>query len=159
VTLSATDNNGGSGISSIHYTTNGTTPSLSSPTYTGAFTLNASATVRYRSWDVAGNTEATRSQTITVAKDSAPVARLTVSPTSGRVPLAVNADASTSTDTDAWPIASYAFSFGDGSGTTTQSTPKLAHTFTRTGIFTVQVTVRDTAGLSSSASRTVTVSR
>ncbi len=64
VTLSATDT--GSGIASTHYTTDGTTPTLSSPTYTGAFSLTASATVQYRSWDNAGNAEATQSQAIQI---------------------------------------------------------------------------------------------
>jgi peptidoglycan/xylan/chitin deacetylase (PgdA/CDA1 family) len=64
VTLSATDT--GSGVSSTHYTTDGTTPTLSSPTYTGALTLTSSATVNYRSWDNAGNAEATHSQTIQI---------------------------------------------------------------------------------------------
>ena len=41
-------------------------PTLASPTYTGPFTLTASATVQYRSWDNAGNAEATRSQTIQI---------------------------------------------------------------------------------------------
>jgi polysaccharide deacetylase/chitobiase/beta-hexosaminidase-like protein len=62
VTLSATD--AGSGIASTHYTTDGSTPTLSSPTYTGAFPLTSSATVKYRSWDNAGNAEPTESQAI-----------------------------------------------------------------------------------------------
>ena len=48
-----------------HYTTNGTTPTLSSPTYTGAFTVRGRVTVRFRSWDAAGNVESVHSQTIT----------------------------------------------------------------------------------------------
>jgi hypothetical protein len=66
-TLAATDNSGGSGISSTHYTTNGTTPTLSSPTYTGAFTISATTTVRFRSWDLAGNVESVKSKKISVA--------------------------------------------------------------------------------------------
>jgi hypothetical protein len=64
VTLKATDT--GSGIASTHYTTNGTTPTLSSPTYTGTFPLTSSATVKYRSWDNAGNAEPAESQTIQI---------------------------------------------------------------------------------------------
>jgi len=159
VTLTATDDAGGSGVSSTHYTTNGTTPSLSSPTYTGAFTLNASATVKYRSWDVVGNIEGVRSQSITVSLDSPPVARLSVTPSSGTAPLSVTADASASTDTDATPIASYTFNFGDGSAPVTQSQPTATHTYTKTGTFTVTVTVRDTANLSGSAAAKVTVKK
>ncbi len=64
MTLSATDT--GSGVASIHYTTDGTTPTLSSPAYTGAFPLTSSATVKYRSWDNVGNAEPTESQTIQI---------------------------------------------------------------------------------------------
>ena len=159
VTLAATDNAGGSGVSSIHYTTNGNTPTMSSPTYTGPFTVSSTATVRYRSWDVAGNVEAVKSQTIRVSLDSPPTARLTVSPSSGIAPVTVTADASASTDSDATPIATYTFDFGDGTSTVTQSSAQAAHTYTRTGTFTVTVTVRDTANLSATASQKVTVKR
>ena len=64
VTLPATDT--GAGVASTHYTTDGTTPTLSSPTYAGAFPLTASASVQYRSWDNAGNMEATHSQAIQI---------------------------------------------------------------------------------------------
>ena len=64
--MTSTDGSGGSGVSSTHYTTNGKTPTLSSPTYTGPFTVGATSTVRFRSWDVAGNVEAVRSQKISV---------------------------------------------------------------------------------------------
>ena len=64
VTLAATDNSGGSGVSQIRYTTNGTTPTATTGTvYTGAFTVSASTTtVKYRAFDNAGNAEATNSQ-------------------------------------------------------------------------------------------------
>jgi len=157
VTLTATDNSGGSGVSSTHYTTNGSTPSLSSPTYTGAFTLSATATVRFRSWDVAGNVEGVKSQKITVVLEAPPVARLTVSPSSGFAPLVVIADASASTDADSTPISSYTFSWGDGSAPVTQSSPSAVHILTKKGTWTVTVTVRDTAGLTGTASTTVKV--
>jgi len=64
VTLSPTDV--GSGVASTHYTTDGTTPTLASPTYTRPFPITASATVQYRSWDGAGNAETVHAQSITV---------------------------------------------------------------------------------------------
>jgi hypothetical protein len=67
VTMTATDGSGGSGVSSTHYTTDGTTPTLASPTYTGPFTVSRSSTVKFRSWDVAGNVESVRSQKLSVA--------------------------------------------------------------------------------------------
>jgi peptidoglycan/xylan/chitin deacetylase (PgdA/CDA1 family) len=67
-TLSATDL--GSGVASTHYTTDGTAPTLSSPTYTGSFPLTATTTVQYRSWDNAGNAEPTESQTVQVQESA-----------------------------------------------------------------------------------------
>ena len=64
VTLAPTDL--GSGVASTHYTLDGTTPTQSSPTYTGPFPLTATTTVQYRSWDYTGNAEAAHSQTVTV---------------------------------------------------------------------------------------------
>jgi hypothetical protein len=159
-TLSAVDNTGGSGVESIHYTTDGTNPTLSSPTYTGPVTRTSSGSVRYRAYDNAGNAEAVKGQSLSVIKDAAPVARMTVTPTSGRVSLVVNADASASTDTDGTPIAKYTFDFGDGSTPVTQTGAKLSHTFTTTGTFTVSVQAFDTANQASNKVNVkVTVSR
>ena len=51
VTLAATDL--GAGVSSTHYTTDGSDPMLASPTYTCPFGIGVQAvtTVKYRSWD------------------------------------------------------------------------------------------------------------
>ena len=54
VTLSASDT-GGSGVAAIRYTTDGSTPTASSPLYGGPITLSATKTVKYRSFDGAGN--------------------------------------------------------------------------------------------------------
>ena len=62
ITLSATD--GGSGVSSIHYTLDGSTPTTSSPTYTAPFVLTSTKTVRFRAWDRAGNASSVGSQTV-----------------------------------------------------------------------------------------------
>jgi peptidoglycan/xylan/chitin deacetylase (PgdA/CDA1 family) len=64
VTLSATDT--GSGVASTHYTTDGSAPTLASPLYSGPIGVTASATVSYRSWDIAGNAEAVHTQAISV---------------------------------------------------------------------------------------------
>jgi len=67
VTLSATDNAGGSGVASIHYTTDGTAPSLTNgTTYSGAFSLAATTTVKYRAYDNAGNAEPVNAASISV---------------------------------------------------------------------------------------------
>ena len=64
VSLSATDS--GTAVSAIRYTTDGTTPTTSSPLYSGPFTVSTTTTVRYRAWDMAGNVETTKSQLIEV---------------------------------------------------------------------------------------------
>ena len=67
VTLSATDDPGGSGVAGIYYTTDGTDPTSSNGTlYLAGFLVSATTTVKYRAYDVAGNAEATNSQLITI---------------------------------------------------------------------------------------------
>ena len=65
VSLAATDD-GGSGLASIHYTTDGSTPTLASPAYTVPFAVGSVQTVKYRAWDAAGNIEGVRSKTVQV---------------------------------------------------------------------------------------------
>ena len=49
VTLTATDNTGGSGVKEIRYTTDGTTPTATTGiVYSGAFTVSTTTTVKYR---------------------------------------------------------------------------------------------------------------
>jgi peptidoglycan/xylan/chitin deacetylase (PgdA/CDA1 family)/N-acetyl-beta-hexosaminidase len=64
VALSATDSQ--SGVAVIRYTTDGTTPTTSSPAYVGPFMVSATTTVKYRAWDNVGNAEATKSQLIQI---------------------------------------------------------------------------------------------
>src|SRR5581483_9074358 len=56
VTLAATD--GQAGVAAIHYTTDGSAPSLSSPVYSGPLTVSQTTTVRYFAVDRVGNAEA-----------------------------------------------------------------------------------------------------
>ena len=67
VTLAATDNPGGSGVSQIRYTTDGTTPTLvNGTTYTGSFSVTSTTPVKYRAYDNASNAEPVNSQTIQI---------------------------------------------------------------------------------------------
>jgi PKD repeat protein len=154
VSFTSADING-LGVASTHYTTDGTDPTLASPTYTAAFPVTATRTVKFRSWDKAGNVEATRSQVVTVTVDSPPVAALSLSASSGVAPFAVTADASRSTDTDPTPIVSYTFTFGDGTAAVTQAGATATHTYAAAGTFTVTVTAKDSAGLTGSATAQV----
>jgi parallel beta-helix repeat protein len=125
-------------------------------TYAAAGTYTVTVTVS----DTGGLSSAATAtvQVAAAAPDAAPAAALTVRPASGVINLAVTADASASTDSDASPIASYSFNFGDGSGVSgPQIGATAGHTYTVPGSYTVTVTVRDTAGLSSTATAQVTV--
>ncbi len=79
-----------------------------------------------------------------------PVARITVSPTSGPAPLAVTVSGSASTDANG-TITSYAWTFGDGA-TATGVTAE--HTYASAGDYALTLSVTDDDG----ATRTATVS-
>ena len=64
VALSATDD--ASGVAAIRYTLDGSTPTATSPLYTGPFTVSQTTTVRYRAWDNAGNMETANSQLVRI---------------------------------------------------------------------------------------------
>ena len=87
VSLSATDF-GGSGVAATRYTTDGTDPTESSPVYSAPFPVSASTTVRFRSWDNAGNVEATKAQTVQI-DTTAPAVSITA-PIAGAVITAPN---------------------------------------------------------------------
>jgi len=85
-----------------------------------------------------------------------PTAHLTVIPGVGRTPLTVTANASTSAPGNA-PITRYTFSFGDRTTAGPRAAGKAVHTYTSAGADTVKVTVTDNDGLTSTATRRVTV--
>jgi PKD repeat protein len=105
------------------------------------------------------NLSSTATKSVTVLADAPPAAALTVTPSAGFAPLGVSADASSSTDADATPIATYTFDWGDGTAVTGPQVGATApHTYASSGSYTTKVTVTDTGGLTSSATRTVSVS-
>jgi peptidoglycan/xylan/chitin deacetylase (PgdA/CDA1 family) len=71
VALSATDDQFGSGVASIRYTTDGSFPTLTNgSTYSGAFSIvSPGATLRWRAFDKAGNAEAVHNQVIRIDPD------------------------------------------------------------------------------------------
>lgn len=67
VTLSCTDNSGGFGCAKTYYTTNGSTPTMSSYVYSSAISISSSTTLKYYSVDNAGNQEAVKTESYTIA--------------------------------------------------------------------------------------------
>ncbi|WP_394749386.1 malectin domain-containing carbohydrate-binding protein [Spongiimicrobium salis] len=97
----------------------------------------------------------TTTVTITVTDPiatEAPVAVATATPLTGTAPLEVSFTGSNSTDDIG--IESYLWNFQDGS-TSNEADP--VHIFTEAGIYEVTLTIEDAAGLTSSATVTITV--
>jgi hypothetical protein len=69
------------GVAAIRYTLDGSEPTTASPPYTGPFTVSQTTTVRYRSWDKAGNVEATNSQLVRI--DATPPTVAITAPANG----------------------------------------------------------------------------
>jgi len=71
-TLASTDV--GSAVASTRYTTDGSDPSLTSPAYSTPIPVTSNTTIKFRSWDNAGNVEATNTQAIqaTLPPDTTP---------------------------------------------------------------------------------------
>jgi len=85
--------------------------------------------------------------------NSAPTASFTCSSTSGPAPLVIAFDASGSSDGDG-SIVSYSWAFGDGG---TGVGVSVSHTYTASGHYSAQLTVRDDGGATDGASRSITV--
>nr|QKW93813.1 hypothetical protein [Vitiosangium cumulatum] len=66
VTLTCTDEAGGSGCASIHYTTDGSVPTASSATYTSALTVSANTTLKFIALDKAGNESSVQTETYVI---------------------------------------------------------------------------------------------
>jgi hypothetical protein len=73
VTLAATDNAGGSGVSEIVYTTDGSDPTQTNGTvYSSAFSVSSTTTVKYRAYDKTGNAQAVQTQAIQIQQPAPP---------------------------------------------------------------------------------------
>jgi PKD repeat protein len=86
--------------------------------------------------------------------NQAPIAKLSVTPTSGIAPVSVSASTAGSSDPDG-TIASSTIDFGDG---TSIADGTASHTYSVAGTYTVKATVTDNMGASSIATQTVSIS-
>jgi peptidoglycan/xylan/chitin deacetylase (PgdA/CDA1 family) len=111
ISLSATDT-GGSGLDRTVYTTDGSTPTQTNgTTYTGPFTLTTTATVKYRSFDVAGNAETVKSRLVQV--DSIAPSVAITQPANGATVTGTVTIAASAADTGGSGIANVRF-YADG---------------------------------------------
>ncbi|NUR99592.1 MAG: PKD domain-containing protein, partial [Kribbellaceae bacterium] len=133
-------------------TTGPLTTATTNCTYTTAGTYTAAVTVT----DTGGLTSRATTQ-VKILADVAPTAVLSLNKTTIKSKQAVQADASKSTDPDKTPIATYTFNCGNGTTLPPQTSPTTSCTYNSLGLYTVTVTVTDTIGKSSSASKTVLV--
>ncbi len=120
-----------------------------SHSYAGAGTYTVTASVT----DSFGGVSRS-SATVSVAANQPPLARLSVTPSTGVAPVTVTADTSASSDPDG-KVVSTSINFGDG---TVVSGVTASHTYSAAGTYTVTAIVTDDRGASSSATASVTVS-
>jgi len=124
---------------------------LASHTYTNPGTYTITLTV----WDVNNLSDTASSPVVANSPNNPPpVAALQLTPTSGTAPVSVSASTAKSTDS-AGSITSSVINFGDG---TVMSGPNATHTYATSGNFTVTATVRDSRGMSASATGHISVS-
>ncbi|MCM3922651.1 PKD domain-containing protein [Frankia sp. AiPs1] len=120
-------------------------------TYPQAGTYTVTVTVT----DSAGRTAtAAAAAQVATAAATGPTAQLSARTSQARVPATITADASASTAGSS-QIATYTFAFSDGATVGPQAAATAQHQVTAAGTYTVNVTVRDQAGRTSTAAATV----
>ena len=121
---------------------------------THAYSAAGTYSIRLTVTDARGGVHVTSSP-ITITAPAAPVALITVSPTSGTAAVARNFDGSASTVGAGATISSYAWNFGDG---TSAEGATAAKTFGAAGTYVVRLTITDSLGRTATTTLNVTVS-
>jgi PKD repeat protein len=150
----------GSGHTIASYTWtfgDGVTVTGNNPTPTHAYTAAGTYSVQLRVTDETGQSTTSSATTITVGNPPAPTANFTSSPSTPSVGEAVVFDASTSTTAQGQTITDYAWNFGDDTPVVHGTGRIQSHTYTRSGTFTVNLVVTDSAGRNGAKANTVTV--
>jgi len=149
VTLPSTDV--GSAVASTRYTIDGSDPTLSSPIYSVRIPVTSTTTIKFRSWDNAGNVEATNTQLIqaNLPPDTTPPTTTIACDGSACTDTGYNGSTTvslTATDTGGWGVDKTYYTT-DGSTPTTASTVYTVPVKLGTpGTYTVQFFSTDLAG-------------
>lgn len=117
----------------------------------GTFTVTVTVT------DASGLSDTWTSAPIVVEPNGPPTARLTATPNQAYRPQDVVLNAGSSSDADGRPLVSYTFDCGNGQTTGALTTSSTTCGYPNAGTFTSRVTVRDTAGLTSTATAQVRI--
>ena len=113
----------GSGCDKIYHTTDGSTPTSSSPAYSSPITMAATATLKFFSKDKAGNSETpAKSETYTI--NLPPVANNNSVTTNENSPVAITL---TATDPEGNPLT-YSIVSGSAHGTLSGTAPNMTYT-------------------------------
>ncbi len=159
VALSAADNAGGSGVTAVYYTLNGTTPTSASSTYTEPISLAQTTTVKYRAVDAAGNLEAV--QTVQVRIDTiTPTVAITSPKNGSKVTGNVAVKANASDNAGGSGVARVRF-YADGVLIGTDTTGQYQAVWNTKGVakgqHTLTAVATDVAGNTSTATVKVTI--
>jgi PKD repeat protein len=128
---------------------------VAGPTASHTYNTAGTYTVTLTVWDSNNLSDTASAQVVaSPLNNPPPVAALQVTPSSGTAALTVSASMAGSTDL-AGTITSSVINFGDG---TVVSGPNASHVYASAGSFTVTGTVRDSRGMSASATAHVSVS-
>jgi PKD repeat protein len=122
---------------------------------THAYSVAGTYSIRLTVTDARGGVHIT-SNPITITAPAAPVALITVSPTTGTTAVARNFDGSASTVGAGATITSYTWNFGDG--TSAEGATPAAKTFAAIGTYIVRLTITDSLGRTATTTLSVTVS-
>jgi PKD repeat protein len=126
---------------------------LSAASGTHVYSVAGSFVVKATVTDNLGTSSSATATVVVTAANKPPVAKVAVTPSSGKAALTVTASTTGSSDPDG-TIASTKIDFGDG---TVLSATSGTHVYSTAGSFVVKATVTDNLGASSSATATVTV--
>jgi PKD repeat protein len=114
-------------------------------TATHSYSASGPRSVTLTTHDAAGAVAVT-TRTVTVAAPTAPVASITMSPSSATRGATMYFDGGGSTVGVGATIVEYAWTWGDGSSNTVGTSAQASHSFSNTGTYVVRLTIRDSLG-------------